>query len=59
MIEFLDVKNRQEALIVCAGVALHGMVSNPSYAQSGAALMVTAAFDIAREFLRQAEAVKP
>lgn len=45
-------------LILCAGVALHGMLSNSTISAPDIGGVVTAAFEIAREFLRQAEQIK-
>jgi len=59
MIEFLDPENREEALIICAGVAMHGLASNPAYQSVDAVLMTQSAFALAREFLKQAEACQP
>jgi len=59
MIEFLDPENREEALIISAGLALHGLASNPAYEGVDAVLMTQTAFALAREFLRQAEACQP
>lgn len=53
MNQFLDSKNRQEATILVAGIALHAMLSQ---ADRNATDVVTQAFIIAREFLKQAEA---
>ena len=57
MIEFLDAKNRQEALIVCAGVALHGLLTRDTDAMIPPNQLVANAFDIAKEFLKAAEVV--
>jgi len=59
MTEFLAPENRKEALIVAAGVALHGLASNPAYNGVDAVLMTATAFALAREFLKQAEACEP
>lgn len=60
MIEFLDPKNRQEVLICCAGVALHGLLAGHDHNSTIAhGPTVSEAFAIAREFLRQAELVPP
>lgn len=64
MIEFLDPKNRQEVLICCAGVALHGLLAGSRLSGAGVSAMncqvaVYDAFAIAQEFLKQAEALPP
>ncbi len=58
LIEFLHPDNRQEALVICAGVALHGLLAGGVGATYPAKDTVDVAFQIAAEFLRQAEAVK-
>jgi hypothetical protein len=56
-LDFLDMANRKEALIVSAAVALHGIIA--SGVTGSAETKVEAAFTLAREFLRQAERVTP
>lgn len=48
---------RQQGVILCAGIALHACVSNPNSVGINAENMVKKAFEIANEFLRQAEAL--
>jgi hypothetical protein len=59
VIEFLDPRNREEVLIACAGVALHGLLANDTHGMIPPDQLVANAFDIAREFLKQAERVQP
>ena len=59
----LLTENREDLIVAFAGVALHGLLAGGQaiVGQGGAghnALVATAAFDIAREFLRQAQEVK-
>jgi hypothetical protein len=54
---FLDPAHRNEVLIGCAGVALHGLLAAGK--PGPADVLVSNAFAIAREFLRQAEALVP
>jgi hypothetical protein len=58
MNEFMDPKNREVALILMAGVCLHGLLQS---APVGASFeqVVTNAFTMAREFLKAAEHIKP
>jgi hypothetical protein len=60
--DMLTEIKRQDLTIVVAGVALHGLLAGgQSIVAPGGTLhnsaVVAAAFDIAREFLRQTEAV--
>jgi len=62
MPDFLDPKHRQEATMLVAGVALHGLLAGGRLSGAGVTDMngtiaVRDAFMIAREFLRQAEAL--
>lgn len=58
MNEFLDPANRAEATIVCAAVALHGLLSSGVATGAETELIVKKAFALATAFLRQAEQVK-
>lgn len=58
MNEFLDPKNRKEATIIIAGVALHALLSNSGDVRTNKRDTVVEAFHIAAEFMKQAEALK-
>lgn len=54
---FESDEQRQQGVIICAGIALHACVLNPNSVGINAENMVKKAFEIANEFLRQAEAL--
>jgi hypothetical protein len=61
VIEFLLPENRKEVLIGCAAIALHGLLASglPSQTTPEQMEIVANAFNLAREFLKQAERVQP
>jgi hypothetical protein len=57
--DLLDPKNREDALILAAAVALHGLLAGGVPVGATFQHVVENAFSLGREFLKAAEAVKP
>jgi hypothetical protein len=53
------IDNREEATIICAALALHGMLAGGTAGPMNRMELVTESFALAAEFLRQAGALKP
>ena len=48
---------REQGILVAAGVAMHAILANPNSTGLSAEAMTKKAFEIAYEFLRQAESL--
>lgn len=54
---FETEEERTQALVVAAGMAAHAMLSNPNSDRLAVNALVSKAFEVAKEFFRQLEAM--